>query len=68
MLATEASNQDGGTADGFEVVAAPVAMWREVPRQLLPSTTVESGSLSLASWSTPGGSTWMVPWTWGRSC
>ena len=47
MLATEVSNQDGGTADEFEVVAAPVAMWREVPRQLLPSTTVESGSLSL---------------------
>ncbi len=56
MLATEASNQDGGTADEFEVVAAPVAMWREVPRELLPSTTVESGSLSLLRYD----ETWRV--------
>ena len=53
VLVPEASSSNGepavGTAAaaGFEVVAAPVAMWREVPRDLLPSTTVESGSLSL---------------------
>ncbi|MXX61106.1 MAG: hypothetical protein F4112_11325 [Holophagales bacterium] len=53
MLAPEASNTDGGIADGtaaasgFEVVAAPVAMWRQVPWNLLPSTDVGSGSLSV---------------------
>lgn len=51
MLTPDASNPDGDPAEdaatGFEVVAAPVAMWREVPWNLLPSTAVESGSLSL---------------------
>ena len=51
MLAPEASNEasaDGtATADGFEVVAAPVAMWRQVPWNLLPTTSVSSGSFSL---------------------
>ncbi|MYF94049.1 MAG: carboxypeptidase regulatory-like domain-containing protein [Holophagales bacterium] len=51
MLVPEASNEasaDGtATADGFEVVAAPVAMWRQVPWNLLPTITVRSESLSL---------------------
>lgn len=53
MLVPGASNPDGepaegtATADGFEVVAAPAAMWRQVPWNLLPSTGVASGSLSL---------------------
>ncbi len=54
ILAPDASKPDGdpaggtATAAGFEVVAAPVAMWRQVPWNLLPSTAVGSGSLSLA--------------------
>ena len=51
MLAPETSNEASAegtaTAAGFEVVTAPVAMWRQVPWNLLPSTAVESGSLSL---------------------
>ena len=51
MLVPEASNEasaDGtATAAGFEVVAAPVAMWRQVPWNLLPTTSVASGSFSL---------------------
>ncbi len=51
MLVPEASNgasADGtATAAGFEVVAAPVAMWRQVPWNLLPTTSVASGSFSL---------------------
>lgn len=60
MLVPEASNRasaDGtATAAGFEVVAAPVAMWRQVPWKLLPSTEVASGSLSLLR----NGETWRV--------
>ncbi|MYA07833.1 MAG: hypothetical protein F4060_11585 [Holophagales bacterium] len=51
MLVPEASNEASAeraaTAAGFEVVAAPAAMWRQVPWNLLPSTAVGSGSLSL---------------------
>ncbi len=31
----------------YSVTAAPAAMWRQVPRHLLPTTTLASGSLSL---------------------
>ncbi|MCE2558927.1 MAG: carboxypeptidase regulatory-like domain-containing protein, partial [Acidobacteria bacterium] len=31
----------------YSVTAAPAAMWRQVPRDLLPTTTLASGSLSL---------------------
>ena len=31
----------------FQVVAAPAEMWREVPRHLLPTTTVDAPALSL---------------------
>ncbi len=53
MLVPDASNADGDAAEGtaaaagFEVVAAPAAMWRQVPWNLLPSTGVGSGTLSL---------------------
>ncbi len=53
VLVPEASSSSGEPAAGtaatarFEVVAAPGAMWRQVPWDLLPSTAVESGSLSL---------------------
>lgn len=41
---------------GFDVIAAPAAMWRQVPWNLLPSTRVSSGSLSLPR----SGETWRV--------
>ena len=53
MLAPADSTSDGNLVDGtgtvneFKVTAAPVAMWRQVPRHLLPTTSVASGSLSL---------------------
>ncbi len=62
LVVPDASKADGDPADRtaatasfevvaapaeFEVVAAPAAMWREVPWNLLPSTAVASGSLSL---------------------
>ena len=53
MRVTAASNPSGDSVDGtaaapgFEVVAAPAAMWRQVPWNLLPSTVVSAGSLSL---------------------
>lgn len=46
-VSNEASVEGGAAAAGFEVVAAPAAMWRQVPWNLLPSTAVASGSLSL---------------------
>ena len=53
MLAPEAPDLnrdpvDGAAAPaGFSVTAAPAAMWRQVPRSLLPTITVASTSLSL---------------------
>ena len=54
VAVTDVSNPGGNPpadetppAAGFEVVAAPAAMWREVPWNLLPSTAVGSGSLRL---------------------
>ena len=51
VLDPEAPNAD--PVDGvaalaeYSVTAAPAAMWRQVPRDLLPTTTFASGSLSL---------------------
>jgi len=53
---SEASAEGTATAAGFEVVAAPAAMWRQVPWNLLPSTAVDSGSPSLLR----GDETWRV--------
>ena len=55
MLDPEAPNWDADLVDGaaarvpaeFSVTAAPAPMWRQVPRNLLPTTTVASTSLSL---------------------
>ena len=53
MLAPEALDSNRAPVDGtaapaeFSVTAAPAAMWRQVARHLLPTTTVASGSLSL---------------------
>ncbi len=51
LLVPEASNAgavDGaGAAAEFDVTAAPAAMWRQVPRDLLPTAIVQSGALSL---------------------
>ncbi len=60
LLAPEASNTGavdgaGATAE-FEVTAAPAAMWRQVPRDLLPTTTTAAESLSLLR----GDETWRL--------
>ena len=53
LLAPEASNVARDPADGaaptaeYHMTAAPVAMWQQVPRDLLPTTIVQSGVLSL---------------------
>lgn len=53
MQTSEAPDSHGDPVDGapaaaeFKVTAAPAAMWRQVPRDLLPTTTVASGSFSL---------------------
>lgn len=53
LLAPEASNVARDPADGaavtaqYHVTAAPVAMWRQVPRDLLPTAIVQAGVLSL---------------------
>ncbi len=53
VLVPEASSSSGGPVDEsaaaaeFRVTAAPSAMWRQVPRNLLPTTTVASESFSL---------------------
>lgn len=53
LLVPKASNADRDLADGtaaaveFEVTAAPAAMWRQVPRDLLPTATVVPGAFSL---------------------
>ena len=53
MLAPEAPDLNRDPVDGaaapaeFSVTAAPAAMWRQVPRSLLPTITVASTSLSL---------------------
>ena len=53
MLAPEAPDLNRDPVDGaaapaeFNVTAAPAAMWRQVPRSLLPTITVASTSLSL---------------------
>jgi hypothetical protein len=53
LVAPEASNANGDpvgdalVAAEFEVTAAPAAMWRQVPRNLLPMTAVASEALSL---------------------
>ncbi len=45
---SDRSSVDGaGVVAEFKVTAAPAAMWRQVPRHLLPTKTVTSGSLSL---------------------
>ena len=50
VLVPDASSPEGDPAGGpaatagFEVVAAPVAMWRTVPWNLLPSSPVASGA------------------------
>ena len=62
LLAPEASNVVRDPADGagaaaeFEVTAAPAAMWRQVPRDLLPTVIAQSGSLSLLR----GDETWRL--------
>ncbi len=53
LLVPEASNVARDPADGtaptaeYHVAAAPAAMWRQVPRDLLPTAIVQSGALSL---------------------
>ncbi len=53
VQAPESSNSNADPVDGaaaaaeFRVTAAPAEMWRQVPRHLLPTTTVASTSLSL---------------------
>ena len=53
LLAPEVSNVARDPADGaaptaqYQLTAAPVAMWRQVPRDLLPTAIAQSGALSL---------------------
>lgn len=53
LLAPEVSNVARDPADGaaataeYHLTAAPVAMWRQVPRDLLPTAIVQPGVLSL---------------------
>ncbi len=62
VQAPEASNSNRAPVDGSaaeaesKVTAAPAEMWRQVPRHLLPTTTVASGSLSLLR----GDETWRL--------